>query len=320
MLPSHFPESEEMSEETAEMADGMSPPLMERQRGWGAQEETPVIVPSFPQSDPSLFDPESQQPRHGPRPACSDNADHAPHPEQWVPPPDGGDSIRQEDDDGNDRPSRQPATSPTQPMMSLREWQDWVQESFSRLVSQQCQVLSGLRDVDTRVTVVRGECHENTSQVAAQIANASQRAIDELDGKVESKVQALLHENEQLRSVVQQLAQSVHELKAQGTKANTQANQAVTDVVQQMSAEIESLKRSHALEMEARKTETEGLSAMVLSVQEHMLQLKPSSKAAASSPMPALQDFDGRIKQLERANGRPMPNWMLSQGNSVRSS
>jgi hypothetical protein len=185
-------------------------------------------------------------------------------------------------------------------MMSLREWQDWVQESFSRLVSQQCQVLSGLRDVDTRVTVVRGECHENTSQVAAQIANASQRAIDELDGKVESKVQALLHENEQLRSVVQQLAQSVHELEAQGTKANTQAYQAVTDVVQQMSAEIESLKRSHALEMEARKTETEGLSAMVLSVQEHMLQLKPSSKAAASSPMPALQDFDGRIKQLER--------------------
>jgi hypothetical protein len=48
MLPSHFPESEEMSEETAEMADGMSPSLTERQRGGVPKKKRRFLCPPFP--------------------------------------------------------------------------------------------------------------------------------------------------------------------------------------------------------------------------------------------------------------------------------
>jgi hypothetical protein len=128
-----------------------------------------------------------------------------------------------------------------------------------------------------------------------EFKNVVQPMMMEMMGKIREGVTLIDQARMDAAAAHGELSAQVHAL----TAANVQLS-AKVDVLSQA---MEDVKSEIAEEKKRNKAWVDGLGAMVLSVQEHMLQLKPSSKSSSSSatatPLPALQNFEMRISDLE---------------------
>ena len=151
--------------------------------------------------------------------------------------------------------------------------------------------------LDVQVTAVSAACQQQEARCAQLATMISETAVS-TEGKIGARVDKALADVTQLAAAVQQLVVDTELLKQRGAGAD---HHRVAATMQMLEEQLEQVKAAHAVEKDVRKTEVEGLGAMVLSVQEHLLQLRSSTSSRSSTPVPvpALQDFERRIARLE---------------------
>ena len=129
-----------------------------------------------------------------------------------------------------------------------------------------------------------------------EFKSAVQPMMMEMMGKVREGVSLIDQARADAANAHGELSAQVHAL--------TAANAQLTARLDALSQTVEYVKLDIQDEKDRNKASVDGLGAMVLSVQEHMLQLKPSGKSSNSpptaSPLPVLQTFEKRISGLEK--------------------